>query len=75
MDTIFERIKDAGGTVKRDPQDTLFIGRRLREIEEDFNGGIMLLCGGDILQFQELKKMSVGEYLTKLDNFVSRLEK
>jgi len=34
----------------------------------------MLLCGGDIVQFKEFKKMSVGEYLTKLDDFVSRLE-
>ena len=35
----------------------------------------MLLCGGDILQYKELRKMSVGEYLIKLDDVVSRIEK
>lgn len=35
----------------------------------------MMLCGGDVLQYKELRKMSAGEYLTKLDNFVSRIEK
>lgn len=35
----------------------------------------MMLCGDDVLQYKELRKMSVGEYLTKLDNFVSRIEK
>lgn len=34
-----------------------------------------MLCGGDVLQYEQLKKISTGEYLIKLDDFVSRLEK
>lgn len=34
----------------------------------------MILADGDIVQYKELKKCTVGEYLTKLDNFVTRIE-
>lgn len=35
----------------------------------------MLLCGGDIVQYNELKKISVGDYLIKLDDYVARIER
>jgi len=34
----------------------------------------MILAGGDILQYEALKKISVNDYLIKLDDFVTRLE-
>ena len=35
----------------------------------------MFLCGGDVSQYNELKKISVGEYIIKLDDYISRIEK
>jgi len=34
----------------------------------------MLLADGKISEYNELKKISVNDYLLKLDDFVSRLE-
>jgi len=34
----------------------------------------MILAGGKITEYNELKKISVNDYLIKLDDFVSRLE-
>ena len=34
----------------------------------------MILSGGDVVQYKELNKCTVGEYLIKLDNFVSKIE-
>jgi len=33
----------------------------------------MLLASGSMVEFAELKKMTVGEYLMKLDIFVDRM--
>lgn len=34
----------------------------------------MILADGDVVQYKELKKCTIGEYLIKLDNFVSSIE-
>lgn len=34
----------------------------------------MILSEGDIVQYKELKKSTVADYLVKLDNFVTRVE-
>jgi len=34
----------------------------------------MILANGDIVQYNELKKISVNDYILKLDDFVTRLE-
>jgi len=34
----------------------------------------MILAGGKITEYNELKKISVSDYLIKLDDFVSRIE-
>jgi hypothetical protein len=33
----------------------------------------MVLCKGDINQYEALKKMSIADYLIKLDKFVSEV--
>lgn len=35
----------------------------------------MTICGGDVIQYNELRRMSVREYLIKLEDFVTRIEK
>ena len=34
----------------------------------------MILAHGNILEYNDLKKISVNDYLIKLDDFVTRLE-
>ncbi len=34
----------------------------------------MLLVGGDLVQYELMKQISVNDYLLKLDDFVTRLE-
>jgi len=34
----------------------------------------MTLCHGDIVQYKQLQKLSIGEYLIKLSNFVDQIE-
>lgn len=34
----------------------------------------MLLCKGDLSQYEILKRMSIGDQLIKLDKFVSEIE-
>lgn len=48
---------------------------KIRERYEDHNRSIMTLCGGDPVQFNEIKSGTVGLYLFKLDNFVSGIER
>ena len=69
-----ERVTDTTTSPKRSASDNLFIGKRLKKIRDDHNSGLMILAGGDILQYNELKKISVNDYLIKLDDFVTRLE-
>jgi len=35
---------------------------------------MMLMCGGDVVQYSALKKISIVDYLIKLDIFVSEQE-
>ena len=74
MGSILERIDNSTKGPDRSPKDNLYIGTRLKRIRDDFYGGLMILAGGDIIQYNELKKISVNDYLLKLDDFVSRLE-
>ena len=34
----------------------------------------MIICGGDVVQYNEIMKMSIDDYLIKLDNWVSGIE-
>ena len=34
----------------------------------------MILADGDVVQYQQLKVATIADYLTKLDNFVSKIE-
>lgn len=34
----------------------------------------MILADGDMVQYKALKASTVGEYLIKLDNYISRIE-
>ena len=74
MGRILERIDTTTKSTTGSAKDNLFIGNRLKKIRDDFYGGLMILAGGDILQYNELKKISVNDYLIKLDDFVTRLE-
>lgn len=35
----------------------------------------MTLANGDMAQYELIKKMGVGDYLTKLDNYISDIER
>jgi len=34
----------------------------------------MVLCGGDVVQYEQMKKLSIGDYLIKLDNWVDKMK-
>lgn len=35
----------------------------------------MMLSGGDVMQYEAIKRGSIGAYLTKLNNFVEEIER
>ena len=74
MGRILERIDTTTKSTSGSTKDNLFIGHRLKKIRDDFYGGLMILAHGNILEYNELKKISVNDYLIKLDDFVTRLE-
>lgn len=34
----------------------------------------MRICGGDVIQYEKIRKGSVRDYLTKISNFVESLD-
>ena len=74
MGAILDRVDSSTKSPDRSTKDNLYIGARLKRIRDDFYGGLMILAGGKIAEYNELKKISVYDYLLKLDDFVSRLE-
>ena len=73
MGKILERIPDSSENTTKNFAE-YFISTRLKIKKEDFDKGLMILSNGDISQFNELKKISIYDYLTKLDNFISSIE-
>tara|TARA_R110000868_G_scaffold30354_4_gene112452 strand:+ start:547 stop:696 length:150 start_codon:yes stop_codon:yes gene_type:complete len=43
-------------------------------VHDDFEKTLLVICGGDVVQYKELKKMTIEDYIIKLDNFVSSIE-
>lgn len=35
----------------------------------------MMLSGGDVIQFEAIKRGSIGDYLIKLDNYITGIER
>jgi hypothetical protein len=46
----------------------------LKQKNDDFNKTLLAICGGDVVQYKELKKSTIEEYIVKLDSFVSSIE-
>lgn len=77
---VTRRVEDVlgrldSGTGEPEKEGGLFeIRAKIRHRQEDFQKSLMILASGDVIQFKELKKCSIYEYLIKLDNFVSQVE-
>lgn len=70
-----ERTLDrlTSGTDEPDKESAIFeIRTKIRKRSEDRQKSLLIICDGDVSQWQELKKCTVEDYLIKLDNFVSR---
>ena len=73
MGEILDRINDKTEAIKKDFTDH-FIRTRFKKRTDDFERSLMILSGGDVIQYKELKRININEYLVKLDNFVSSIE-
>ena len=62
-------------TKTRSGIEDLFIRHRIKKSREDTEKGLMILCGGDITQYHQLKRSTILEYINKLDNFADSLPK
>lgn len=45
----------------------------MNKIQDDRHEQLMMLCNGDVNQYEALKKMSVGDYLIKLEKVVGEI--
>jgi hypothetical protein len=73
MDAIMGRISDATTTTAGNTE-SLFLADHINKMREDFKSQLMSLCDGDVKNYEAIKKLSVEDYLIKLDNFVSHIE-
>lgn len=63
------------GTGEPAKEDRLFeIRTKIRQKAEDFQKSLMILSDGDMVQYNALRRSTVGEYLIKLDNYVTQIE-
>lgn len=74
MGKILERIGDSATNVKAGVGESIFIGKKVAQIEREFYQGVLILADGDLTQYEQLKKLTVSEYLIKLEDFVARIE-
>lgn len=73
MGAILDRLpagaeSDSGGS--KDIVCQIIIRKQLEKHKEQ----IMVLCGGDVVQYEAMKKLSIGDYLIKLDNWVDKIK-
>ena len=73
MGDILARISGGAASTGRDFEDN-FIKQRLIRAERDLEKQLMILANGDISQYMSMKKITVGEYLIKLELHVEHLE-
>jgi len=68
VESIVERINS--GTTEPNKESRLFeIRNKIRTRSEDTDKSLMMLCNGDVVQYKELKRSTMYEYITKLDNY------
>lgn len=61
------------GTTGAERENQIFeIRGQIQTRKEDHYNQLMTMCGGDVVQFEQLKHGSVGTYLTKLQNVVEK---
>lgn len=58
---------------KRDGENN--IKRRIARSRQSFDEQVMMLAGGDVMQYEAIKKGSIGDYLIKLTNYVDGIER
>ena len=51
-----------------------FLARHLVERQEDTNQMMMTLCGGDVVQYAAMQKMSAESFLIKFNEHISQAE-
>ena len=73
MGAILERLpaggeSDQGGS--KDISCQIIIRKQLEKHKEQ----IMVLCGGDVNQYEAMKRLSIGDYIIKLDNWVDKIK-
>lgn len=74
MGEILARLGNGAEHSEREIESNL-IKLRIKRKREDLEKGIMIICGGDVVQSSALKNGSIFDYLIKLDNFVESLPK
>lgn len=74
MDAAMGKLPKPDGKAKSSIED-LFIRHRIKKGREDTEKGLMILCGGDMTQYNQLKRSTVLEYINKLDNFAESIPK
>ena len=62
---------DSGAGEPNKKSEAFEIRAKIRTRSEDFDKSLMILSGGDVLQWKALKALTMGEYLVKLDNYIT----
>lgn len=73
MGDILGRIATSGKDATKG-FDSLQIGDHINKVSEDRHSQLMMICKGDIAQYDILKYMSTSDYLIKLNKFVDEVE-
>ena len=73
LDKTLERLDSGTGAPNK--ESTVFeIRAKIRKRQEDREKSILVMCDNVVSEAHYLKKCTVGEYLIKLDNFVTSIE-
>jgi hypothetical protein len=72
MAGILGALNRTGEVVRRGDED-LFVRDGIRKRKEDADETIMIMAGGDVVQYVEIKKLSAVDYLNKLSTFVKSI--
>lgn len=72
MGSILARIPDSAKSASTGVE-TIRIIDYINKVQDDRHEQLMMLCGGDVNQYEALKKMSVADYLIKLEKVVGEI--
>lgn len=73
MEDILGRIADKTKSAPAGAE-SFKLTDRINKMNDDRKEQFMMLCKGDVSQYEVLTRMSIGDQLIKLDKYVSEIE-